>query len=547
MSQNLILERWIPVRRRSGERERIAPWQVTDNLDDPVVGIDTMRPDFSGALMQFLIGIFQTTIAPARERQWKDLLLGALNPEEIRERMQEMEHAFILDSDGPRFMQDPGVSGEKRKSIGALLIDTPGAKGEREGKAFFVKPGRTGVLCPSCAATALFTMQTNAPAGGRGFRTSIRGGGPLTTVLLGDTLWHTIMLNILSRESLGNVSDRVFPWLGEIPTSSDKEMITPDDVPPLQMYWAMPRRIFLHFITNDLGDTCDVCGLKRDVVVREYSELSYGPNYQSGVWAHPLTPSYASDEVPFNPIHAHAGCTLYRHWIGYVQPDSDDTHHPAPVVREFVYPRSVDLQDRTGTDWTVRLWTFGYDMDNMKARCWYDGTMPVHTVPADHRVRFEQCVANTIDAARMVADNTTRAVKKGLLGSIERITNTKWAKWHFPKSAKNNRTLLYGIGEAFWQDTEEAFFDMLRAIRADLIMGHNMDETMRSWLHFLRHASVTLFSIHVESGDMRTADPRVLARARTELQWENNSRKLYDTLELPVDTGDDEQHTEDQV
>ncbi len=45
MPYSLIDESWLPVRRRSGATERIAPWQETDRYDDdPVVALAREAP-----------------------------------------------------------------------------------------------------------------------------------------------------------------------------------------------------------------------------------------------------------------------------------------------------------------------------------------------------------------------------------------------------------------------------------------------------------------------------------------------------------------------
>ena len=73
MAFNLIREHWIPVERRSGERESIAPWQITDGLEhSPIVSLAAPRPDFNGALIQFLIGLLQTLSPPEDEDDWED-------------------------------------------------------------------------------------------------------------------------------------------------------------------------------------------------------------------------------------------------------------------------------------------------------------------------------------------------------------------------------------------------------------------------------------------------------------------------------------------
>ncbi|HNB90754.1 MAG TPA: type I-E CRISPR-associated protein Cse1/CasA, partial [Plasticicumulans sp.] len=70
---NLIDDTWIPVRRHSGIRALIAPWQIAES-DDPVIAIDSGRPDFDDALFQFLIGLLQTLCAPTDELDWADRL-----------------------------------------------------------------------------------------------------------------------------------------------------------------------------------------------------------------------------------------------------------------------------------------------------------------------------------------------------------------------------------------------------------------------------------------------------------------------------------------
>ena len=86
---------------------------------------------------------------------------------------------FELESDGPAFMQDFQLPAEvNRLPVLDLLIDAGSGSNQ-----YFNKPASDHAMCRSCAAQALFTLQINAPAGGRGVRTSLRGGGPLTSLL----------------------------------------------------------------------------------------------------------------------------------------------------------------------------------------------------------------------------------------------------------------------------------------------------------------------------------------------------------------------------
>ncbi len=64
------------------------------------------RPDFNGALIQFLIGLVQTTMPPTDERAWKNVLMNPPSPKVLKNAFEKVAHAFDLDGNGARFMQD---------------------------------------------------------------------------------------------------------------------------------------------------------------------------------------------------------------------------------------------------------------------------------------------------------------------------------------------------------------------------------------------------------------------------------------------------------
>jgi CRISPR system Cascade subunit CasA len=71
---NLISEQWIPVRRAGSSGDKIAPWKITDHVGtniNPIVAIASPRPNFDGALVQFLIGLLQTTCTPPDKMTWR--------------------------------------------------------------------------------------------------------------------------------------------------------------------------------------------------------------------------------------------------------------------------------------------------------------------------------------------------------------------------------------------------------------------------------------------------------------------------------------------
>ncbi|MBA1331821.1 CRISPR-associated protein Cse1, partial [Candidatus Endoriftia persephone str. Guaymas] len=179
---NLIDDPWIPIRRASGREELIAPWQITDSAD-PIIALAAPRPDFNGALLQFLIGMLQTAYPPESEDKWEQWLENPPSPARLKQHFEPFADSFNLMGDSPLFMQAFEPLNGDEKPIANLLIDAPGAQTLKQNADHFIKRGGIEKICPCCAATALFTLQTNAPAGGAGHRTSLRGGGPLSTLI----------------------------------------------------------------------------------------------------------------------------------------------------------------------------------------------------------------------------------------------------------------------------------------------------------------------------------------------------------------------------
>ena len=524
---NLITNSWILVRRKSGNRELVTPWSITDAHDsDPIVALDTARADFKGALAQFLIGLLQTAAAPDRGKgiDWNRWLEEPPTPDTLKELLMPYRDSFNLDGDGPRFLQDFTALGDEAKPIASLLIEIPGANALRNNTDHFIKRGGINGICPACAAAALFTLQTNAPSGGVGHRTSLRGGGPLTTLVVLDpkgeqleaTLWRDLWLNVLpqaqAEQLTGNSAfadpPATFPWLAPTRTSDKEgEDTYPEDAHPLQMYWGMPRRIRLELDDLQEGE-CDICAAQDMPLVTHYVTKNYGVNY-SGAWEHPLSPHYIDDKsgMPM-PSHAQPGGFSYRQWSSWVTPGNG--RKPAQVVGYFHKERKI-------REAQLRIWAFGYDMDNMKARAWYETTVPLYLLPEDEgRERFIRQVDNLIEAATQTAYYVQGAIKEA------------WFKR--PGDARGDTTFLR---QAFFDRTEAEFYSLLRESREAALHGDEERSLRERWLQCLRREAERLFVERAESGAMDEGELARIARAHTGLLKKLRGNKLYEILDLP--------------
>lgn len=515
---NLIRKEWIPAIRADGSRCKIAPWQIAET-DNPVVELDAPRADFQGALYQFLIGLLQTAFAPEDHDEWFGYWQTAPAPDALRDVFERCASVFEVNNPkGAAFMQDFSLSEGEQKSIAALLIEAPGAKTRKDNLDHFVKGKVDESMCPACAATALFTLQINAPTGGQGHRVGLRGGGPLTTLVMpaeASSLWQCLWANILSREALdldgSSDTSTIFPWMAPTRLSDKSGRSTlPGDVHPLHMYWAMPRRIRLEFQTVD-PTPCMVCGEGSVIAAPHLRTKNFGYNYE-GPWVHPVTP-YRFDPNHNNPplsLKGQPGGIGYRQWLGLTWQDDSNGDRAALVVRTYNEERAPELSGDT----LARLWSFGYDMDNMKARCWYESSMPLLSISPEKRASFLESAAILLDAAKAAA---------GLLRSF--VKNAWFSR---PADVKGDMGM---VNHGFWHNTESAFYRVVREVaNQKTASAHMAPAIAESWLATVKGEVFRQFDLWALEGDPEDLDMKRIIKARNGLRAKLDSAKPFKAL-----------------
>ncbi|MBR7887433.1 type I-E CRISPR-associated protein Cse1/CasA [Marinomonas sp. A79] len=530
---NLLDEAWIPVRRSNGEQDWITPLQITDPT---IVALDARRPDFNGALIQFLIGLVQTTTPMDSEIEWKQWNEQPPTTEQLQQWFELVREAFVFDGDGARFMQDfslrtEGVKEKDFNPISGLLIDAPGENTLKENKDHFVKRDTVNALCLSCTATALFTLQVNAPSGGQGHNTSIRGGGPLTTILLaGDShfLWQTIWLNIKRQSDFLAVNgdatktelEYSFPWVKTMNVLQlEGGQLTPIQVHPAHNFWGTPRRIRLDLEHVFVGD-CDCCGRQSGVLVDRYITKAKGFNYKGG-WNHPLSPYYENKPGEMLALHPQPGGIGYKHWLAWslgLQGNKKNVQ-PASIV-------SYVLESQRLKGKQCRLYAFGYDMDSMKARCWYESTLPLYGLSEKNKDELnavQREIQRWLEAADLASFLLRDAVK---------------SSWFVRKAdgSLDARGDYSFIDASFWSQTENGFYQLLRSL-IDQAREEDEDIVFTSlreqWRDLLIKTAIRLFDADlVGAAPIAQQNPRRTAEAYNRLCASLRGDKLKETLKL---------------
>lgn len=504
---------WLLLRRLDGSA---LPASVHALSQPDVVDVLAPRADFRGALYQLLIGLLQTAHAPADMDDWHRLWRQPPDAATLQAWLAPLRSAFELDGNGAAFMQDlDPLTEAKDNSTADLLID----RGS-DSNLFFNKPGSWQGLCPACVAQALFTLQINAPGGGVGHRTSLRGGGPLSTLVLPAnaeaTLWQKLWLNVLPQET-GDEAWRQpaplaasLPWLTATRVSDKNGVETrPDDVHPLQAYWSMPRRLRLDETQTQAGQ-CGICGQPHEQLYTRYRTRNYGTNY-TGNWLHPLTP-YAIDPKhvkPALPAKGGRAAGSYQHWLSLTFGE-DDSMKVAAVVSDF--NRRDGKADCLCERGEARLWCFGFEMDNMKARAWHDSTLPLYQPVSHDERRFAQAVRQVLGVAEQSAS---------LLG--EQV-----------KLACGSSKKEPAVEQSFWQHTETSFYAAVQQLASlPQLEDEHCVPAFTQWLKAVRSQTLNLFDRWILNAPVEEMNMKRVIKARDELRrglWRAKPHKQMEQM-----------------
>ena len=446
---NLIDDAWIPVIRTSGP-DIIRPDQIAE---PDVLFPDWQRADLNLACIELLIGLIYLACPPVSIDDWK-----TRKPDKntLRKALDTISPAFNLLGEGPLFMQDYDQIDGSPKSPDMLFIDSSGSATARKNADLMVRRNRYLTLDAGLAAMALYTLQAFAPAGGSGNRTSMRGGGPLVTIVHPESndLWSLVWANVPQGRALCADELEELPWMRPTETSENNQITPPPDgeIPHPEVFFGQPRRIRL---------------VAQDGIITGVIQKRHGTNYDG--WIHPLSPYYHHKNQVL-PKHPSPGNFGYRNWRGIVlQNEGADR---ASCLERF-------LKHREGDD--CRLIVGGWAMSNMNPLDFLWSEPPVFPLSTSG----EELASRLVDAAEQAAYVLANAIKQSL-GEAEL------------KSGVANRAR-----EQLFTNTQSKFETFVRQI-ANGEGGH----VSENWLKVLVNTSMSLFDGVIMPGFMDLPDKR---------------------------------------
>lgn len=508
---NLLTAPFFPVETVSGARRWATFVELRQEEGDYPVAFDWPRGDLNIAAFEFAVGVLALAYQPEDHGDWTAICRGKSDVD-LDERLSALAFAFNLTGDaegkGPRFLQDFGAIEGEANDVEALFIDTPGVNGQKKNADLLTHRGRFPALGLKAAAIALYALQQFAPSGGAGNRTSLRGGGPMTTLVWPDRppslapapLWRVLLANLpLSASGADFLDDaslsRALPWLAPTVTSEGKPPVEISQTDPrahaLQAFFGMPRRIRL--IVGGPG----VCPLTGEVgpLVSGFVQKPWGVNY--GAWRHPLTPYRQAKEtdLPYT-VKPKSDRFGYRDWVGAVVGRAEKAHAAYPAEPVAALGSRAELFRNDGFS-SSRLLAAGWAMNNMEAGTFLQSVQPLHlaedAATADALARLAIALADAGDAAA------------GLLRS-----NLKLALFGDGAKTATDSGVFEEAGDAFFERTEDAFHAVLEALVSDA--PSDGQASRKRWLALIRRTALDLFDLHATTLLAETADIKVAMR-----------------------------------
>lgn len=465
---NLITRSWLPVRTPSGRRY-IRP----DQIGEPdVLALDFPRPDMNGSVAELLIGLLSTFDPPADEREWRE----RWGSRQVNaEALAVGAPAFAFE----RFAQEYGLPGEPLP-IENIFVDALAGAEAGAGRDVMNRAGAIAALSPTMALAAVWTLQAYAIVGGsapdaqgkrRGYFTSARRGGPLTTIVqAGTDLWGLIWPNIETRHQIAARAVgaapadplSALPWMRSAPC-----LLTPDGAHPCTIYWAIPRRIRLE-LSPAGGEVCSLTGEASEHLVRSYVRV--GGGFEFDGWESPLSPYEQQKDGAWVARRARPERIGVRHWLGYVVDTPKRDLRPARVVSHARVHRAATLGD-------LRLLAHGFATDKKVVHAWTQSALPLVTAAPDVTAELDLTARGMVIAATEAA--------AALRAAVYICEGPSWQ-----------------AETELWTEIEAPFLDVLRRVPA-AVASDALDPTLglrAAWATTLRRTAYRLFDRHADFG-----------------------------------------------
>ena len=308
------------------------------------------------AMLQLLSSLTTVVLQPTK-KELKGYLNQGLSIDHYDHCLAKIEVSWF---DADCFMQSKPLESAKfpeapiTKLLSGIECGTsPNAIG------LFSEMDKAEVICPDCIHGLNYNLHMNikgecfGPTGATG----IRGGGAISTLIAGQSLKQTLLINTIAidffqdKAQLNDNADNSPMWI----TPQGSGVYQAQKIGLIRGLFALAYHI--DFSIQDEPCVCDVCGCEsaqsvttfnREKYTGHYGSTKNGRDAQAGWWLHPYTPITVKEEGIF------AVCARDQHWqswqelSSYIVGKSTDkaTVEPAYIVKQYQEmknPRQTNL------------------------------------------------------------------------------------------------------------------------------------------------------------------------------------------------------------
>jgi len=174
----------------------------------------------------------------------------------------------------------------------------------------------------------------------------------------------------------------------------------------------------------------------------------------------------------------------------------------------------------------ARLWCFGYDMNKMQARCWYDHTLPLFGLDETQRENVLSWAGELIDAAGDIAKTLQTQVKSA------------WFSRPGDVKTDDVRGVLRGVVKEFWQQSEPVFYNLLERLIG--LPGNQRlapPDIYDTWVRMIQALAYSLFDIWTLEAPAEDLDMKRIIAARLSLTKKMNHSGQMKTLFAKANSG----------
>lgn len=282
---NLLTRAWIPVRAAHGA----GPFRLL-TYEELLCGpgdwaLSLPRDDLELASLELLVCLTQVLFLPSSDAELRQRIAQPLTSELFADGLALVRDWFDLDHPTQPFMQTRKVQAKEITPIQKLLIGLP----EGNNHAFFNEVGEVKRIGGTVAAIALFNQAANCPSFGGGFKGSLRGGAPVTTLVAGRDLRETVWRNVLT---LPRVQERLPDyepdWTRDLPNwvapIREKDNIHWSKIGLARGLFWQPARVEL--VKAEQDAPCEVIGGAPSQVYSGFRKEKFNFTVE-GIWPHP--------------------------------------------------------------------------------------------------------------------------------------------------------------------------------------------------------------------------------------------------------------------